>query len=143
MRILAFLLFLAAILCLTGSINAQTADTETGKPASELPQAEPVYNLLKAIEISDFDLFVSAFEPKSLEFAMNGRRKKDWPKVRKGWKKDFKEDLGNYRFEDLRFVVDRSLNNDVRSVVYIVYKGKLLHGMNVSKLTGKWKIIEL
>ena len=123
------------------SIGAQITKEENGLTVSALPQAEPVYNLLKALEISDFKLFLSAFDSKAVEFVMYGRRKKDWPKLRKEWKADFKDELGEYKLDDLRFAVD--IEEPTRSVVFIVYKGKHLHGMNVSKRAGKWKIIEL
>jgi hypothetical protein len=143
MRNLFLLLLTASLLgfYLVPLSNAQAVRNETALPASALPQAEPVYNPLKAIDVSDFKLYQSAWTSDTLD--MYREHKKDWKRIRREYQKMFRKDLGHYRVEDLRYSYESRGGLNMMGVIHIIYKGKKRVGFNVQIENGKWKIAEM
>ena len=131
---------LLLLFCLALPSNAQAVQNEPALSASALPQAEPVYNLLKAVEVSDFNLYQSVWTSETLK--MYRERKRDWSRIRREYRKMFREDVGRYRLEDLRFYFRKDYDFGA-GVVFIVYKGERRTGFNVIEENGKWKIREM
>lgn len=126
------------LLCLPGVAHA--AQNESGFRVSALPQAQPVYNLLRAVEISDFNLYRSVWASETQK--MYRERKSNWPKIRRVFRKMFREDLGHYRLAGLRFDFRKESESNA-GVVFIMYKGHQRTGFNVIEEKGKWKIREM
>ncbi|MFN2597149.1 MAG: hypothetical protein ABR563_08185 [Pyrinomonadaceae bacterium] len=128
------------ICCFAAKGSELQSQEEKGLPASDLPQAAPVYNLFKSLKTSDFELYRSVWTTETLK--MYREKKKDWIRNHRRYLKGFCEDLGDCRLKDLRFFFrkDESLE---AGVVFIIYKGERRTGFNVIKEDGKWKIREM
>jgi hypothetical protein len=130
---LAALLFLFTGLAQS---KAQSLRNSSKTHPAVLPQALPVYNLLKAVETNDFDLYQSVWSSEHLKKYPREFDKQDWQKTRENWVELFRNE-GIYNRKRLTFTFEGS---DSSGVVNIRRKGLQPVLYNVIKENGKWKL---
>ncbi|MBU1086546.1 MAG: ankyrin repeat domain-containing protein [Candidatus Omnitrophica bacterium] len=100
-----------------------------------IPQAQPIYNLLKAVKISDIKLFKTVFSPRvRLRLAAQ-----DWQNALENYKKTLPGNWGDFMLNDFSFVFN---GKDDQGKVTINYKGKAQGALLVFKQGAKWKLDE-
>jgi hypothetical protein len=99
------------------------------------PQAVPIYNLLKAAEMSDVALFKSSWSADTLNM-WDAWGVTDYKTYLLEYRRYWREELGTYRLKDLRFVFT---GDDSSGVVDILNKGEKRSGLFVVRENGVWK----
>ncbi|MBU1043375.1 MAG: ankyrin repeat domain-containing protein [Candidatus Omnitrophica bacterium] len=100
-----------------------------------IPQAQPIYNLLKAVKNSDIKLFKTVFSPRiRLRLAAN-----DWQTVLENYKKTLPGNWGDFERKDFSFVFN---GKDDQGKVTMSYKGKVQGAVLVFKQGAHWKMDE-
>ena len=71
--------------------------------------------------------------------AMNGKSK--WKKIRSGWSKIIREDLGSFGLDDFRYEYEK--RSPIEGVIWILKNGKRQElSFNVEIKNGIWRIPE-
>jgi hypothetical protein len=123
---------------LIGKSSAQIAQTKERIPSDVLAQAIPVYNLLKAVETSDFNLYKSVWSLEDLKkYPFDNQ---DWQRIRREEIKFLHGGLGVYKRKALRYSFN---GDDARGVVSVASKGQPGITYNVVNENGVWKVHSL
>src|SRR5688500_17029126 len=93
----------ASLLLCSHTGHAQSVQRKATLPSYVFPQAVPVYNLLKSLEVSDFNLYQSVWSSETLKMYRKGEHKDNWGKIHVDFIKVFREELGDYCLEKLRY----------------------------------------
>jgi hypothetical protein len=119
------------------------------------PEAEPVYNWIKAARSGDVALLKTVWTSETFKGYFGGESY-DWQKELKASRKFWREMLGvrnlqKVRLEDVKYTVKSQVGvaaglkvvvSEREKIVYVIYKGKQRESFNVEYEDGKWKIPE-
>ena len=137
-----------SLLALGAVASTSRGDDEVKKvandPAGETinardPRARPLFYILVATLDSDIDLFKFAFSPRVSERI----KEKDWPRGLAVYQRQLKEQLGDYKLEDLSKVRFRFQGTETEGRLSIVdRKGKSDATLRIIKTAAGWKLNE-
>lgn len=100
-----------------------------------VPQAQPVFTLLKAVKEGDQQQLKTVFSERMQKtFDEEG-----WEKVLKSYQEAFNKEFGEYKPEDFAF---EYAGGEGEGRVLIVHRGKKLPGLQVIKVEPGWKVDE-
>jgi hypothetical protein len=119
------------------------------------PEAEPVYNWIKATQSDDVALLKTVWTSETLKGYFGGESY-DWRQELKASRRFWREVLGvsnlkKVRLEDVTYTVKSQVGvaaglkvvvSEREKIVYVIYKGKQRESFNVEYEDGKWKIPE-
>jgi hypothetical protein len=109
--------------------------TSSAKAGDTIPQAQPVFTLLKAVKDGDQKQLKSAFSEKMrAQFDKEG-----WDKVLQRYQEGFKKAFGDYKLEAFTFEYK---GEEEKGGVSVIHKGKTLPRISVIKEKAEWKVNE-
>jgi hypothetical protein len=117
------------------SSKTQSTRTKSNTPSAILPQAVPVYNLLKAIETNDFDLYRSVWSLEELKRSPERYDKRNWQETRASELEFFQTD--GIKLNKLKFTFKGNASSEVVSVRRRGLQPVIYY---VIKENGKWKL---
>jgi hypothetical protein len=115
--------------------TAQVARNKS-KAGSKIPsQAMPAFNLLKAVQNDDFDLYASVWSSKELKRRPLDRQ--TWKATREKEMNSFRDLLGTYNPNDVKYSFS---GNNSKGTIWLARKGADLFSYQVVKEGKAWRI---